>query len=231
MKIEYLKTVGSTNEYLKNLIEARENIAVFSDVQTGGRGTKGRSFLSDMGGVYFSILTFYSDMVPANAFRIMTHAAVAVCRTVQHFGITPAVKWPNDVRAADKKIAGILIENGLRSGSIDYSIVGIGLNVSNDVARLGGIAVGMKDFLPAPPAVDEVRSVLLANYLRPSAFEEYLSFVHFLGEEIDVAESEAHYTAVARRILGDGRLEIETKDGELRILSDAEITLRPKEQK
>lgn len=226
MRTKHLKSIDSTNDYIKKFIKDRENIAVFSDVQTHGRGTKGRNFLSDMGGVFCSILSFYTDMVPANSFRIMTHAAVSVCRTLKEFGIAAEIKWPNDVRAADRKIAGILIENQFRDNTIDYSIVGIGLNVSNDVSALGDIAVNMKELLGVSPPVKEVGKRLLANYLRPSDFEEYLTYVRFLGDTIDVTEGEAHYAAVARRILPDGRLEVE-RDGELRRLSNAEIMLYP----
>lgn len=224
MKIERLESIGSTNEYIKKYLAKREDIAVFADVQTGGKGTKGRSFLSDMGGVYFSALTFPADMPAANSFRIMAHAAVAVCRTAEAFGISPKIKWPNDIRAGGRKLAGILIENGLSGGRIDYSIVGIGLNVSNDVSPLHGIAVSMRELVQTAPSVQAVRESLLNNYLRPSTFEEYLSFVRFLGEEIGVFEGDAQYTATASRILPDGRLEV-LREGKPHILTSAEITL------
>ncbi len=229
MKIERLDSVVSTNEYIKKYIENGEDIAVFADVQTGGKGTKGRSFLSDMGGVYLSVLTFYADMPPSNSFRIMTHAAVSVCRTAEEFGIRPEIKWPNDILADGGKLAGILIENGFKGGGIGYSIVGIGLNVSNDVSALGGIAVSMRSILKTPPTVEEVMERLLYNYLKPSAFEEYLSYVCFLGRKIDVTEKDEHYTATASRILSDGRLEV-IRAGEKRILTSAEISFFPKER-
>lgn len=224
MKIKTLKSVDSTNEYIKRYLKDRENIAVFADMQTGGKGTKGRSFLSDMGGVFLSVLIFYTDMVPANSFRIMAHAAVAVCRTAEGYDLRPEIKWPNDIRAAKKKLAGILIENGLKGNRIDHSIIGIGLNVSNDVSPLHGIAVSMQGLLGTAPAVEDVRKSLLNNFLSPSTFEEYLSRVRFLGEKIGVDEGGERYMATARSILPDGRLEVE-RDGEIRRLASAEITL------
>ncbi len=228
MRIENLKCVGSTNEYVKGFLQNRGNMAVFADVQTHGRGTKGRSFLSDMGGVFLSILFFPSDMVPANSFRIMAHAAVAVCHTAEEFGISPEVKWPNDIRAGGRKLCGILIENGLREGRVDYSIVGIGLNVLNDVSALGGIAVSMKELLSTPPSVEAVKETLLKHLLQPSEFEEYLKYVRFLGKRIEVAEGDRRYSAIARRIHSDGRLEVE-REGEVRFLSSAEIFLDPRQ--
>ena len=228
MKIEHLRSVGSTNDYIKQFIKNREDIAVFADVQTDGRGTKGRKFLSDIGGVYLSVLTFPKNLVAEESFRIMMHAAVSVCRTAEHFSVRPEIKWPNDVRAAGRKLAGILIENGISGGIIDYSIVGIGLNINNDLSSLD-VAVSMKE-LGASPTVEEADNVLLENYLRPSTYEEYLTYVRFFGEKIDVIEGEKHYTAIARNILPDGRLEVE-QDGCRRALSCAEIILNAGERR
>lgn len=224
MKLIQLDSVDSTNDYIKRFLPARENTVVCARTQEKGRGTKGRSFLSNEGGVYLSVLTFYGESAP-QAFSVMAHAAVAVCRTARFFGAKPAVKWPNDVLVGGRKLSGILIENGVKGGKVDYSIVGIGLNVTGDLSSLGGIAVTLSEAAGRPLTVEEVREKLVECYGRPSTFEEYLSFVGFLGEKVAVSEGERHYEAVARRILADGRLEIE-QNGTLRALSSAEITLR-----
>ncbi len=228
MRIEHLHSVDSTNEYIKRYIPNRENVAVSADMQTGGRGTKGRSFLSDMGGVFLSFLTFPADMVAAKSFRIMAHAAVSVCKTLEEYGILPEIKWPNDVRAAGRKIAGILIENGLKGDRVDHSIVGVGLNVQNDVSSLGGIAVSMRE-LVAPPPAEAVRQKLIENFLAPSDFGEYRARARFLGRTIGVEEGGRRFTAVARAILDDGRLVVE-REGEICTLSAAEIFLDRGEQ-
>ena len=81
MRIEYLDEVDSTNTYIRRYLEEGEDVIVCARRQTGGRGTKGRSFCSEEGGVYLSALTFYPDLPVSRAFRIMTHSAVAVCCT------------------------------------------------------------------------------------------------------------------------------------------------------
>ncbi len=225
MKTILLETVSSTNEYIRKFLPFREDVVVCAARQTGGMGTKGRSFLSEEGGVYCSFLKFYGDLPAAEAFRVMAHAAVAVCRTAKFFGARPAVKWPNDVFAAGRKLAGILIENGLAGGRIDHSVVGIGLNVSNDVSALGGIAISLSEAAGRSLSAERVRDVLIANFARESRFEEYLSFVGFLGKEVLIAEEKRVYPAIARRILEDGRLEI-AEGEEVRALSAAEIDLK-----
>ena len=209
MKIEFLEETDSTSKYIKRYVPFRENVAVCAKRQTGGRGTKGRSFLSEEGGVYLSFLTFYEDLPAAQLFRVMAHAAVSVCRTAERFGVFPRIKWSNDILAGGKKLCGILIENRLEGDRVDYSIVGIGLNVTNDVTPLGGVAARLSDYVPEVRA-EEVRVELLRRY----------------GEKsVRVVEGEREYIAVARRILADGRLEVE-QDGAVRALSSAEISLR-----
>ena len=132
MKRIFLEETESTNKYAKAQRGAGENLLVVAERQTGGKGTKGRSFCSKKGGVYLSLLTFYQDFPASNAFQIMQGAAAAVCETLAFFGLSPKIKWPNDVYVGGKKICGILIENALKGRYIGSSVVGIGLNVFNE---------------------------------------------------------------------------------------------------
>ena len=225
MKIELLEEVSSTNDYIKKYLDGGEDVIVCARRQTGGKGTKGRSFLSNEGGVYLSALTFYENLPVQEAFKIMIHAATAVCKTAERFGVIPEIKWPNDVLVNGRKLCGILIENNLSGGKVRSSVVGMGLNVRNDVSDLGGVAVSLAELLPMPLSMEEVRTVLIENYCNQTSFEEYVSYVRFLGKEISVIENDRTYSAVACRILPDGRLEIE-KNGEKRALSAAEISIR-----
>ena len=224
MKRIHLDTTSSTNDYLRAFIPARENVIVTARHQTGGKGTKGRSFLSEAGGVYLSALTFYEDFPASRAFEIMAHAAVAVCRTAEAFGCSPRIKWANDVLIGNKKICGILIENGLSGDRVDHSIVGIGVNVTNDVSALGGIATSISAETERAVTADEVRERLIEEYLRPSTFEEYLARAAFLGERVHIVEGEREYEGIALGILPDGRLKIED-NGRIRSLSTAEIRI------
>lgn len=228
MKIEYLEETSSTSDYIKRYLMSGEDRIVCARRQTGGKGTKGRSFLSREGGVYLSALTFHRDLPEKRAFSVMAHAAVAVCRTAAFFGAFPEIKWPNDVFASGKKLCGILTENTLGGGKVVCSVVGIGLNVTNDLSGLEEIAVTLRDCALGPVSAEEAREKLIEEYLAKSSFEEYLSFVRFLGKEICVIEGERRYNAIAKRILPDGRLEAEA-DGETKALSAAEISVRWRE--
>lgn len=225
MRIEILDEVSSTNEYIRRYLKDGENVVVCARRQTGGHGTKGRSFLSEAGGVYMSALTFPENLPAAEAFRVMTHAAVSVCRTAEEFGVFPEIKWPNDVFWRGAKLAGISIENSFSDKRVVSSLVGIGLNAENDLSALGGIAVSLSQASGNPVSADAARDALIRNYCRQDDFKDYLDRVRFLGKTVRVIEGDRTFAATARRILGDGRLEIE-EDGTPRILSAAEISLR-----
>ena len=61
MRIEQISVTDSTNEYVKRYLGGGEDVIVCARRQTGGKGTKGRSFSSCEGGVYLSVLNFYRD--------------------------------------------------------------------------------------------------------------------------------------------------------------------------
>ena len=110
MRIIELSECDSTNEYLKRL-NGEEDTIVTALRQTAGKGTKGRSFSSADGGLYLSVMRFYENFSAANAFEIMINSCVAVCKTVEDFGITPVIRWANDVLVNGRKICGTLIES------------------------------------------------------------------------------------------------------------------------
>ncbi len=223
MRIELLDSVDSTNRYIARYVPMRENVIVCAKKQTGGMGTKGRSFVSEEGGVYLTALLFY-DLPAREAFRVMAHAAVSVCKTAREFGVEATIKWPNDVFAGGKKLCGILVENALSGERIDHSVVGIGVNVTNGLSAVSDVATSFRQLLSAPPTAEEVRDCLIRNLLQKTAFEEYMSFVGFLGRRVRIEEGGRTYFAVPQKVLPDGRLVVKTEEGET-ALSSAEMKL------
>ena len=225
MKIEILDEVQSTNEYIKRYLSSGEDVVVVAKRQTGGKGTKGRSFLSNEGGVYLTALNFYRGFFAKDAFLIMAHAATAVCKTAEHFGLAPEIKWPNDVYLAGKKLAGILIENILEGDLVKASIIGIGLNVNNDLGELSDIAISLSAAAGRKIPSEQVKEQLIQNLQKSDGFDDYLARVHFLGSEVTVVEGGKTYPARAVQICTDGRLKVE-REGQESCLSAAEISLK-----
>lgn len=128
-----LQSVPSTNSWIKeNNTNLSAPCAVRAIEQTAGRGQRGNVWLSaPEKNLLFSLLWRPAELKAINQFALSQAVTIAVCRTLtQIFSIEAKIKWPNDIYVGDKKIAGILIEHSLKGSMIDYSIIGIGLNVN-----------------------------------------------------------------------------------------------------
>lgn len=231
-KIEWKKIrfdcIPSTSDYAKILRTERQNIVVIADTQSGGRGTKGRSFSSEKGGLYLSALTFYQNFSASEAFWVMAGAATAVCKTLETFGINPKIKWPNDIYVNDKKICGILIENTFAGKFVDNSVVGIGLNVNNVLPiELCEIATTMQAVLERETPLTIVEEKLLENLALPVAMEEYAARLGYLGVPVNLLVGEETLTAIPQGVTDKGEL-IAFVGEEKRIFPSAEVSLRIK---
>lgn len=224
-KIIELDEVDSTNEYLKRL-GGDEDAIVSAARQTSGRGTKGRAFVSDEGGVYVSVLRIRRDFDFSKAFSIMITSCVAVCRTVEEYGLRPVIKWSNDVLVGGRKISGTLIENTLSSGNICRSIVGIGLNVNNAFSgELKAIATSMSEQAGHAFSVAEVRRTLTKNLEREYTVADYKRYIDWFGRQVIIIREGERTLATALDVDDVGRLVVSV-GGEVERLSSGEISLR-----
>lgn len=138
-KIIRLAETDSTNNYLREqCAKARlpEGSLVIADFQTAGKGQVGNSWESEAGkNLMFSIL-LYPDSLPANRqFLISQIASLSVKETLEGYTDSVKVKWPNDIYWKDRKICGMLIENDLSGQHLYCSVIGIGLNINQEIFR------------------------------------------------------------------------------------------------
>ncbi len=225
MNIERFEYLPSTQEYAKTKRGEKQDLIVIAQAQTEGKGTKGRSFSSQKGGVYLTKLSFYEDFAAKEAFRIMADAAVAVCETLAYFGIEPKIKWPNDVYVQDKKICGILIENVFSGNRISSSLVGIGVNVCNEIPEeLSQIATTMYALGQNVP-VEEVTERLIEELGKKRTMTEYLAYVGYMGRQATflIDGKSVHGTLLSVDEEGGLLAEIH---GEERRLTAAEVSVR-----
>lgn len=225
-RIIELGEIDSTNEFCKRFL-GEGDLIVTAARQTGGRGTKGRSFVSDEGGLYVSVMTTYKNFDFADTFSIMINACVAVCETLKSFGLNPTVKWANDVLVNGRKICGTLIENRLGADNVCVSIVGIGLNVNNVLPEeLAPIATTMRECSGKRQNLAAVRSRLIKNLQRRYTVDDYRSFVDWFGREVCLVEADGKsFTATAIDVDERGNLVCET-EGRIKKISSAEMSLR-----
>ena len=126
--------ISSTNIKAKELAQddGAEGTVVIARMQKSGRGRFDRVWESPDGGLYLSII-LKPDVPPDKTTLLPLVAALAVSTTIRKYGLSAAIKWPNDVRVNKKKIAGILLESEVIENRLCYVILGIGVNLNIDV--------------------------------------------------------------------------------------------------
>lgn len=136
MNLIKLNAIDSTNSFLKQLaaLEQLENFTtVVAEHQTQGRGQRGAAWIIEPGkNLTFSVL-YTNKKLPFSIFTLNVVVAVSLIEALeQSCSLQFKIKWPNDILAEQKKIAGILIENSIKSQSEFQSIIGVGLNVNQE---------------------------------------------------------------------------------------------------
>lgn len=132
---------GSTNADAAILARAGapQGTAVLASRQTEGRGRLGRSWESPAGGVYVSAV-LRPPLPPAALTGLPLAVAVGVAEELSRFGVEAGVKWPNDLRLGDGKLAGVLLEISAEADRTAWVVVGVGLNVSRAGSAVEGAA-------------------------------------------------------------------------------------------
>ena len=135
MTIIKLNAIDSTNSYLRELCEAvpvDDMTIVVADSQNKGRGLMGTIWNSEKGkNLTYSVFKRHVDFFVDKNFFVSIVTSLALIKTLNRFKILDlSIKWPNDILADNKKICGILIENVIKSNQLEFSIIGVGLNVN-----------------------------------------------------------------------------------------------------
>lgn len=130
--IIWLDRVKSTNDEARRHISEIDNLSVLSALeQTDGRGQHGNKWSSQPGeNLTFSIVIKDFRIKSNEQSAISQVTALSLTDFLESHEISAKIKWPNDIYVGDEKICGILIENALKGQEIDWSIIGIGLNVN-----------------------------------------------------------------------------------------------------
>ena len=240
LSIEVHPTLSSTNVTAREKagLGASECVIIAAN-QTGGKGRKGRSFYSPQGsGIYMSILLRPHEYSAAKAASLTTMAAVAVCEAIEKISDKAAqIKWVNDVFIDGKKVCGILTEASMdmESGSLDYAVVGIGINVCppqggfpDELKDIAGVIFDEPPFDAKNRIIAEVINRFMAFYTAQSTayVDEYRSRSLAIGKEVLVLGYNTQKKAFALDVDDDCHLIVRYKDGKIQALSSGEISIR-----
>jgi len=217
--IVHLREVDSTQTRVFALAAegAADGTVVLADVQHAGRGRRGRTWTAAPGeSLLASILC--RPRLPISTLPLLSlTAAVAVAETLEDIGVSARIKWPNDVLARGRKIAGILLES--RLGLEPVVAVGIGINAHQRTfgGALAGRATSIFLETARPPEVREVLVRLVARFagwrarLADEGFapvrERWRALTSTLGTRVSIDG----ITGVARDLDAEGALVLEAE--------------------
>ncbi|MEA4956724.1 Bifunctional ligase/repressor BirA [bioreactor metagenome] len=170
-EIYSFKEVESTNSVAKFLAKqgSPEGTVVISETQTKGKGRRGKKWESPSGGVWLSII-LKPDIDPSKASLITLATGVAVARTLRGMNIDARIKWPNDILINNKKVCGILTEANAKFNSVEYVIVGVGIDTNLNVDVLTEDVKNRATSLSVEAKIEIKESETIANFL--NEFEE-----------------------------------------------------------
>ncbi|MCC7557141.1 MAG: biotin--[acetyl-CoA-carboxylase] ligase [Methanobacteriaceae archaeon] len=134
-KIYYYQEVDSTNELAKELAEngAEDGTLIIAQTQRRGKGRHGKKWISPSGGIWMTII-LRPTISPEKAPLLTLVTGVAVAETIkEQTGLDVKIKWPNDILIDEKKVCGILTEAHARYNTLDYVIIGIGIDANVDI--------------------------------------------------------------------------------------------------
>lgn len=228
-KVVVSDSLDSTNSTAKQLAMAgaEEGTLVIAREQHQGRGRFDRVWQSPEGGMYLSLI-LRPSISPEKLSLLPFIAGLAVVKAMDSFGLHTTIKWPNDVLANGKKIAGILLESEGVGRTIQYVVAGIGINLNTNLRTLSpdiqprstsllhekGASVDYLEFLKMILIQFEVFYVLLIHHQYERIIDEWKMHSDTLGKPVRVKTSTEIVQGVAVDVDPSGFLLLRTKGGE-----------------
>jgi BirA family biotin operon repressor/biotin-[acetyl-CoA-carboxylase] ligase len=240
-KLEIHDQIDSTNAYLSQQahLNAASGTVCFAEHQTAGKGRRGRQWASPFGSnLYLSILWRFQNGYASTA-GLSLVMGVAVIRALREQHIQPvALKWPNDILSAGKKLGGILIEVSGESEGPCAAVIGLGLNVYLPDTAAQGITQAWTDIHKIRPHLRISRNPLAASTLNHIlailADFETVGMAHYLEEwrQYDCLQDQAAtlfiaekpYPGMVKGIDDNGLLLLQHPDGRIQAFASGEVS-------
>lgn len=243
-RIYLFDEVTSTNEVLRRLAKegAEEGTTVLAESQSAGQGRLGKRWFSPPGVNLYASILFRPAIEPRKAPVFSFIASLALADAIRDLGLSPAIKWPNDILLDRKKVAGVLVETSISGDLLDHAIIGVGVNVNVEREALvealgtaGRAATSLLEIKGKP--ID--RNGFAAGFL--SSLDEWWRVYRGHGEEalirawrdLDIltgrrVEVRGETSTIDARVLGvdaEGQLLVQDSMGRVRQIIGGEIRL------
>lgn len=220
--------VDSTNGLARSLATKSEpeGTVVLAEEQTAGRGRQGRAWLAPAGtSLLFSVI-LRPTLEPESIQALTMIGALALRDALLDAAAMRAeIKWPNDVLLSGRKVAGVLAEARITGAHVDFAVLGIGLNVSQQLGDLPpklhatSIALELGRPLPRTPLLQSILRRLEQRYQRLQAGQrpttEWAAALMTLGQRVQVVCEDRSYLGLAEAVDDSGALLLRLDDGQL----------------
>ena len=231
-RVYYFEEIDSTQNFAQNIAaEKKENgTIIIAEKQTSGRGRLDRKWTSPKGGIWFSLI-IHPKFDVSSSTLIPILSAVALSKSIKSvLDIETEVKWPNDITMNGKKVAGVLVDASFQTNSIDYLILGIGINFDIDAKKLEKRLTKTPNFY----GIDSLRGkedktppkTLLKEFLlqfeknlfqldkgeKSKIIKEWTKRAAGIGKKITINTSNGKISGISQGIDNDGALKIKTRN-------------------
>lgn len=239
-KIYEFDLLESTNEVMKDMIHEgllEAGTVIRSNYQTKGRGQRGTSWDAEAdSNLLFSVQLTPNQLRADQQFVINEFASLALWDVL--YSCLPdhlvEVKWPNDLLVDGKKVAGMLVENSLKGSSIEWSILGIGINVNQldfkQLPKAGSIALFSGKQVDREEIFQEVLKSFDRRWKQLESGEnlrrEYAAKLYGYKLEVPVVIEGKEGKLNVQGLDSYGRLEAKW-EGETRVFDLKEISFEP----
>jgi len=234
-KVIYYPALPSTMDAARQAVRqgAADGTVIIAGEQTAGKGRLKRAWLSPPGSIALSIVLYPGlSVLP---YLVMIASLAAVYAIEKAADVKAQIKWPNDILVDGKKAGGILIENEVRGDKVDFSIIGIGINVDLDVTahpEISSIATSLKS-QRKDLGVRIIRSLLIEFerlYIKlpdgKTIFEDWRDRLVTLGKKVKATSGRQVTEGTAESVDQSGALYIRGADGKLTKVVAGDVTLK-----
>ncbi|MBI5823638.1 MAG: biotin--[acetyl-CoA-carboxylase] ligase [Chloroflexi bacterium] len=239
--LRWFDSIGSTNdEALAWATEGAKDLSIVAaDEQTQGRGRLNRRWFTPKGSALAFSLILRPPLRP-HLSRTVGLAALSIAESFAQSGLSPQIKWPNDILLNGKKTAGILVESVWSGEDVDSLVIGMGINIYKSSVPPADIlqfpATSLEEILGSkPPKREEILLGILTSFIHwrerlgtdelIHAWEEALAF---RGEQVEVkGGGEIPISGKVDGLESDGSLRLKDLHDNSVIVRFGDVSLRP----